>query len=138
MKQMTNGTANKFGSAALCGILSLIAVFILLPHVFTLITVLGLPIPDPIWISVMVLIPVVIVIHILERNAHIPARYVWVGLPVQYLILIVFAGPIYKITPLASDEWTYIGAVMVWPLSITTAQFVSLIALRAWKSKRRK
>ena len=86
----------------------------------------------------MIVIPVVIAIYLLEQKAHIPARYVWLGIPVQFLILIVFAGPISKISPLASDDWTYIGAVMVWPLSVTAAQFVSLIGLRAWKAKRAK
>lgn len=122
--------------AILCGILSLLTDFILLPHVFTLITVLGFPIPDPIWISIMILVPIVIAIYLLEQKAHIPARYVWVGLPVQYLILFVFAEPMYKISPLGSDSWTYIWEAFVWPLSATAAQFVSLIAFRAWKAKR--
>ena len=79
-----------------------------------------------------------VAIYLLEQKAHIPARYVWVGLPVQYLILIIFAAPIYKITPLASDEWTYIGAVMIWPLGVTAAQFASLAALRFRNTKRSK
>ena len=83
----------------------------------------------------MILVPIVMAIYLLEQKAHIPARYVWVGLPVQYLILIVFAEPMYKISPLGSDSWTYIWEAFVWPLSATAAQFVSLIALRTWKAK---
>lgn len=138
MKKTNYVAVSKLWSAVLCGVLSLIADFILLPHMFTLITVLGFPIPDPIWMPLMILIPVIIAIYILERKAHIPAKYVWVGLPVQYLILIIFASPIYRISPLASDEWTYIGAAIVWPFGIATAQFIALIALRTWKSKRNK
>ena len=130
-----NRTGNKVWPAVLCGVLSLVVDFILLPHVFTLITVLGCPIPDPIWFSAMVLVPVVIALYMLERNAHIQARYVWVGLPVQYMILIVFAGPMRKISPVASDSWTYIWEAFVWPLGATIAQFISLIALRFWKAK---
>ena len=130
-----NRTGSKLWSAVLCGVLSLIVDFILLPHVFTLLTALGCPIPDPIWISAMILIPVVIAIHLLERNTHIPARYVWIGLPVQYLILIVFAEPMRKISPIASDSWTYIWEAFVWPFSAAIAQFVSLIGLRTWKAQ---
>ena len=133
-----NRTGSKLWSAVFCGGLSLIVDFVLLPHMFTLITVLGWPIPDPIWGSVMILVPVIIAIHVLERNAHIPARYVLVGLPVQYLILIVFAGPMRRISPIASDSWTYIWEAFIWPLSATIAQFISLIALRAWKVNRSK
>lgn len=130
-----NRTGSKLWSAVFCGVLSLVVDFILLPHVFTLLTALGCPIPDPIWISAMVLIPVAIAIHILERNNHIPARYIWIGLPVQYLILIVFAEPMRKISPIASDSWTYIWEAFVWPFSAAIAQFVSLIGLRTWKAR---
>ena len=137
MKLSNNGTGSKLRPAVLCGVLSLLTDFILIPHVLTLMSVIGCPVPDPIWIPMMILIPVILAIRILERKARIPARYVWVGLLVQYLILIVFAKPMYKIIPLASDEWTYIGTAMVWPFSVTAAQFVFLIALRAWKGRRR-
>ena len=137
MKQVTNGAASKLGLAVLCGVLSVFCVFILIPRMCSP-RVIGFSVPDPIWISLMIVIPVVIAIYLLEQKAHIPARYVWLGTLVQFLILIVFAGPISKLSPLSSDDWTYIGAVMLWPLSVTAAQFVSLIALRAWKAKRTK
>ena len=66
-----NRTGSKLWSAVLCGVLSLIVDFVLLPHVFTLITALGCPIPDPIWISAMILLPVVIAIHLLERDTEL-------------------------------------------------------------------
>ena len=86
----------------------------------------------------MIVVPVVIAIYLLEQKAHLPARYVWLGLPAQLLLLVVFAGPISKISPLSSDDWTYIWAVMVWPLSVTAAQFISLIVFRTLKGKRSK
>lgn len=137
MKQATNGAASKLRPAVLCGVLSVFCVFILIPRMCSP-RVIGFSVPDPIWISLMIVIPVVIAIYLLEQKTHIPARYVWLGTLVQFLILIVFAGPISKLSPLSSDDWTYIGAVMLWPLSVTAAQFVSLIALRAWKAKRTK
>ena len=86
----------------------------------------------------MILVPVFIAIHMLEHQSRILARYVWVGLPVQYVILIVFAKLMREVSPIASDSWTYIWEAMVWPFSVTVAQFVALIVLRAWKVKRGK
>jgi len=137
MKQTNSGEKSKLWPAGLCGVLSVFCVFILIPRMRSP-RVIGFSVPDPIWISLMIVTPVAIAIYLLEQKAHIPARYVWLGTLVQFLILIVFAGPISKLSPLASDEWTYIGAVLVWPLGVTAAQFVSLIALRAWKAKRTK
>lgn len=138
MKQTTNETAGKFSPIMLCGVLSVLIDFIVIPQML-----LRLPrflrfllLPDPIWISLMILIPALVAIHILEQKAHIPARYVWVGLPVQYLILIIFAEPISRIGHWG--DWSYIGDAIIWPLAVTAAQFVSLIALRTWKAKRGK
>ena len=82
----------------------------------------------------MILIPVIIVINMLGQKAYILPKYVWVGLPVQYLILIVFAEPISRIG--SWGDWTYIWDAMIWPLCVTAAQFISLIALRTWKKMR--
>ena len=138
MKQTTNETAGKFRPIVLCGVLSVLIDFILIPQIL-----LRLPrflrfllLPDPIWMSLMILIPVLVAIYMLEQKAHIPARYVWVGLPVQYLILIVFAEPISRIGHWG--DWSYIGDAIIWPLTVTAAQFVSLLALRTWKAKRGK
>ena len=138
MKQTTNETAGKFSPIVLCGVLSVLIDFILIPQIL-----LRLPrflrfllLPDPIWMSLMILIPVLVAIYMLEQKAHIPARYVWVGLPVQYLILIVFAEPISRIGHWG--DWSYIGDAIIWPLTVTAAQFVLLLALRTWKAKRGK
>ena len=138
MKQTTNETAGKFRPIVLCGVLSVLIDFILIPQIL-----LRLPrflrfllLPDPIWMSLMILIPVLVAIYMLEQKAHIPARYVWVGLPVQYLILIVFAEPISRIGHWG--DWSYIGDAIIWPLTVTAAQFVLLLALRTWKAKRGK
>ena len=137
MKQINNGTGSKFRSAALCAALSVLIDFILIPQML-----LRLPhflrvilLPDPIWMSLMILIPVLVAIYMLEKKAHIPAGYVWVGLPVQYLILIVFAQPISRIGHWG--DWSYIGDAIIWPLSVTVAQFISLVIWRRWKVKRR-
>ena len=87
MKSTNNGTGIKLWAAALCGVLSVLIDFILIPQIFSLPPMLGLP--DPIWMSMMILLPVLIAIHMLGQKAHLPAEYVWVGLPVQYVILII-------------------------------------------------
>lgn len=134
MKLSNNETVSKLWPTVLCGGLSVLVDFILIPQVFSFPPMLGLP--DPIWMSLMILIPVIIAIRMLEKKVHIPTGYVWVGLPVQYLLLIVFAEPISRIG--SWGDWTYIWDAMIWPLSVTAAQFVSLLALRAWKVKRSK
>lgn len=137
-------TSSKIGSslwpAVLCGVLSVLIDFVLIPQVLHRLPpfLRSLLLPDPIWMSLMILLPVIVAIYILEQKTHILPGYVWIGLPVQYLILIVFAGPIREVSPFGFDDWTYIWEAMVWPLSVTAAQFVSLIALRFWKTKRSK
>ena len=138
MKQTTNETAGKFRPIVLCGVLSVLIDFILIPQIL-----LRLPrflrfllLPDPIWMSLMILIPILVAIHMLEQKVHIPVRYVWVGLPVQYLILIIFAQPISRIGHWG--DWSYIGDAIIWPLCVTAAQVVSLLALRTRKAKRGK
>lgn len=133
MKQTNQGIAGKIGAVVFCGILSVLIDFILIPQILS-----RLPgflrlilLPDPIWMSFMILIPVLAAIYMMEKKAHIPAGYVWIGLPVQYLILIVFAEPISRIG--GWGDWTYIWDAIIWPLCITAAQFISLIAFRAWK-----
>ena len=133
MKQTSTESSRSFWSAVLCGVLSLFADFILIPTVFRIPPMLGLP--DPIWMSLMILIPVILAPYLLERKTHVPPGYVWFGLPAQYLILIVFAEPISRI--FSSDSWTYLWDAAVWPLGVTAAQFAVLIALRFRRTKSR-
>ena len=133
MKQTSTESGHSFWSAVLCGVLSLFADFILIPTVFRIPPMLGLP--DPIWMSLMILIPVILALYLLERKTHVPPGYVWFGLPAQYLILIVFAAPISRI--FSSDSWTYLWDAAVWPLGVTVAQFAVLIALRFRRTKSR-
>ena len=123
----------KLRPVALCAVLSLLTDFILLPQVLPrLPRVLRMIfLPDPVWMSLMILLPVLFAVCMLEKKVHVPARYVWIGLPVQYLILIVFSDPISRIG--GWGGWTYLWDAFIWPLCVTAAQFVSLIALRAWK-----
>ena len=74
MKSTNNGTGIKLWAAALCGVLSVLIDFILIPQIFSLPPMLGLP--DPIWMSMMILLPVLIAIHMLGQKAHLPAEYV--------------------------------------------------------------
>ena len=133
MKQMKHGISGKIEPVVLFGGLSVLVDFVLIPQILS-----RLPgflrlilLPDPIWISLMILIPVLVGMYMLEKKSRIPAGYVWIGLPVQYLILIVFAEPISRIG--GWGDWSYIGDAIIWPLCVTAAQFISLIAFRAWK-----
>ena len=138
MKQTNNGTGSKLRSAALCAMLSVLIDFILIPQILLRLPrfLRGILLPDPIWMSLMILIPVLVAIYMLEQKAHISAGYVWCGLPVQYLILVVFAQPISRIGHWG--DWSYIGDAIIWPLSVTAAQFIALIVLRVWKAKQSK
>ena len=138
MNRRSHGAVRKFGPVMLCGTLSVLIDFLLIPNLLPRLPWLlrAILLPDPVWMSLMILIPVLIAIHMLEQKSHIPLRYVWVGLPVQYLILIVFAEPISGIGGWGS--WTYIWDAMIWPLGVTGAQFVVLTALRAWKKQQGK
>ena len=134
MKQTSTESSRSFWSAVLCGVLSLFADFILIPTVFRIPPMLGLP--DPIWMSLMILIPVILAPYLLERKTHVPPGYVWFGLPAQYLILIVFAEPISKIRGIGLSGirvMEYLWEAAVWPLGVTAAQFMALIVLRIWK-----
>ena len=133
MKQTNTESGRSFWSAVLCGVLSLFADFILIPTVFRIPPMLGLP--DPIWMSLMFLIPAILALYLLEQKTHVPPGYVWFGLPAQYLILIVFSQPISRI--FGSDSWTYLWDAAVWPLGVTAAQFAVLIALRFRRTKSR-
>ena len=134
MKQTKHESAGKIRAVVFCGVLSVLIDFILIPQILS-----RLPgflrlilLPDPIWISLMILIPVLVGMYMLERKTHIPAGHVWIGLPVQYLILIVFAEPISRIG--GWGDWSYIGDAIIWPLCVTAVQFISLIAFRVWKT----
>jgi len=135
MKQTaTDSSGRKFRSALLCGVVSLVLDFIVLPQAFTLSTRLGFSVPDPLWISLMIVIPVIPALYLLERKNSVPPKYVWLGLPAQYLLLIVFAGPLSK--SFSSDSWTYLWDAAVWPLGVTAAQFAVLtLRFRLKKSR---
>lgn len=138
MKQTSTESGRSFWSAVLCGVLSLFADFILIPTVFRIPPMLGLP--DPVWMSLMILIPVILALYLLERKTHVPPGYVWFGLPAQYLILIVFAEPISKIRGIGLSgirAMEYLWEAAVWPLGVTAAQFAVLIALRFRRTKSR-
>ena len=138
MKQTSTESGHSFWSAVLCGALSLFADFILIPTVFRIPPMLGLP--DPVWMSLMILIPVILALYLLERKTHVPPGYVWFGLPAQYLILIVFAEPISKIRGIGLSGirvMEYLWEAAVWPLGVTAAQFAVLIALRFRRTKSR-
>ena len=135
---MNSGTESTLWPAVLCGGISVFVDFVVLPQVFTLSAKLGFPVPDPIWMSTMILLPVAIALHILGSKKNLMPKHVWAGLPVQYLILVVFAGPISKLYGIGISGiriWEYIWGATVWPLGVTASQFISLIVMHQRKSK---
>ena len=134
MKQTNKKIGRGFWLAVLCGVVSLILNFIVLPQAFTLSTKLGFPVPDPLWISLMIVTPVILALYLLERKTPVPPKYVWLGLPAQYLLLTIFAGPLSK--SFSSDSWTYLWDAAVWPLGVTAAQF-AVLTLRFRRRKSR-
>lgn len=118
--------------SALCGLISFFIDFVLIPQTVAL--------PDLVWIVLMFLLPVLTAICLLGRNRAIHPIYVWAGLPMQYLLLCIFAEGVSKNLGISLSGGlsglTYVYEATVWPLGITFTQFLMLLLLR-WKMKNR-
>lgn len=132
MKMNGKSIFPKLVIAAGCGVLSLLIDFLMIP------TVCAGGVPDPIWMILMIVLPVVAVMLLLKWIRGVFPAYIWVGLPVQYLLLGLFAGPISKIMglplhgPFGGLEYAF--AVAVWPLAVTFVQFCMML----WMDRRKK
>lgn len=132
MAQTPKNKTIKILISAICGVLSFFVDFVIIPQTVAL--------PDPIWVALMLLLPMFIAICLMGRNMEIHPMYVLGGLPVQYLFLFIFAEQISKnfginlSKGLSGLEYAY--TAVVWPFGITLTQFLTLVVLR-WKRRNR-
>lgn len=116
----------RFLISAIFGLLSFFIEFVAVPKFF-----IGWP--DPIWIAITVLAPVAIVVFLAEKIWRIPLKYIWIGLPVQYLALFLFREPIAKIwgiTLAGLHGLAYLFQAAIWPFIVTLAQFFVLLCIK--------
>ena len=110
-----------FLRAAGCSLVSFALVFYVIPVFFAKGTA------DFLWMSLMVVLPALAASLMLERIRPV---WVFIGLPIDYILLIVLAAPLSRIWGCSiahSLGWfEYIGATFVWPLVVTTVQFFLL------------
>lgn len=110
-----------FLRSAVCALISFALVFYVIPVFFATGTA------DILWMALEVVFPALVAVVLLEQ-----VRPVWVfsGLPVYYLLLVVLAAPLSRIWGCSIERalgWPeYIGTTFTWPLVVTVVQFYIL------------
>jgi len=112
--------------SAACGVLSFLTVFLAVPG-------LPSPCPDPVWMALDLLVPTALALLLAGRLRPIPAPWLWLGLPVQYILLFLFRTPISRglgihLEGLGGFEYLFTAAV--WPALVTLIQFLTLLLLQ--------
>ena len=86
--------------------------------------------PDFIWMSMMILIPVFLVVLVFFKDKEYKRWNLFAGMAIQYILLIALANPISKLFGTSIEHtlgwFGYIGAAFPWPLVVTEIQFVVL------------
>lgn len=112
------------------GLLSFLILFIVVPR-------FSVGVPDVVWITVGALIAVAVPAFLLWQIWRISPVYIWFGLPVQYVVLLIFRNPISKIlgTPLDGlGGFAYFFRASVFPLVITAMQFLTVLFFKKRKN----
>ena len=118
-----------------CGLLSLVIEFAVIPLLFSIPPFLGLP--DFVWITLRIFVPVAVAVLLLRNTFHIPPRFIWAGLPVQYLALFLFAEQISGCLGISLGGlggFAYLFEAAAWPLGVTLVQFVVLFGMERYKN----
>lgn len=118
--------------STVCGVLSFFANFVIISQTVAL--------PDPLWMTLMLLIPILIAVCLIKRSTEVHPGHIWVGLPAQYLLFFIFSKQISAELGInlvkGTGGFEYVFFATIWPLVVTLAQFFSLIVL-CWKRKRK-
>lgn len=119
--------AQKHISAFTCCILTFSINFFLIPRMMS-------GIPDVLWMTAMILLPLGAAWLFYEKFSRPAPGLLFAGMGIQCLLLVVMAGPI-SLAFGASIEHTlgwfeYIGAAFPWPLVVTLAQFLLIVCIR--------
>jgi len=107
----------------LCGLLSFVVIYLAVPALFMR------GVADLVWIVLRLLLPAAVGVVFMEIVGKCGAKYVWLGLPVQYILLIVFAKPLSDYLGVSVENtflgfgWPqYIGSQFIWPLAVALIQ----------------
>ena len=117
----------QFISAFTCCILTFSIDFLLIPRLMR-------GIPDILWMAAMVLLPLGAAWLFYEKFSRPAPGLLFAGMGIQYLLLIVMAGPISQDFGSSIEHtlgWLeYIGAAFLWPLAVTLVQFLMIVLIR--------
>lgn len=117
----------QFISAFTCCILTFSIDFLLIPRLMR-------GIPDILWMAAMVLLPLGAAWLFYEKFSRPVPGLLYAGMGIQYLLLIVMAGPISQAFGSSIAHtlgwFGYIGAAFPWPLVVTLAQFLMIVLIR--------
>ena len=100
-----------------------------------------------IYFTLRVILPVVVVVSILEVFSGLTFVFVWLGAAVQYILLIVYAEPLYSYlyngadlnNGFLGDNWLpYIGKNFLIPVAVTVLQFSVLLIIKLIRSRKTK
>ena len=118
--------------STVCGVFSFVANFVVISQTAAL--------PDPLWMALMLLIPILIAVCLIKWSAEVHPRYIWAGLPAQYLLFFIFSKQVSAELGIdlvkGTGGFEYVFFAAIWPLVVTFAQFLSLILL-CWNRKRK-
>ena len=130
-KTMKIKNTNPFIIAVMCSLMSAVTDFIFIPNICR-----GWI--DFVWMALMVILPVVIAVLLFRMINYRKPGYIFIGLLIQYVVLIAFAGPVSKLWGSSIEHtlgwFSYIGSVFPWPLVITLIQYVVIVIIKKSKN----
>lgn len=116
-----------FMLSVICALVSFALDFIIIPELCS-----GWA--DFIWMTLMIVLPGLVAILLFRNRNHGTPGYIFIGLPVQYVLLIVFAGPISSMWGASIEHtlgwFSYIGSVFPWPFVVTLVQYFAVLLIR--------
>lgn len=113
--------------AAVCALISSVIDFIIIPN-------LCRGWIDLVWMALMVILPVVIAVLLFRMIDYRKPGCIFIGLLIQYAVLITFAGPIsilWGSSIKSTLGWlSYMGSVFPWPFVTTLIQYLVILGFR--------
>ena len=118
---------NPFTLSVICSLISFAISFVLIPCIC-----IGWI--DILWMALMVILPIVIAVMLFRMIDYRKPGCIFIGVLIQYFILIAFAGPVSKLWGSSIEHtlgwFSYIGSVFPWPFVITLIQYLVLLGFK--------